>query len=173
VFIVLLFKAQTPYGAVFQTSFLTHTLVFLSAPAAGATFLIRKGRVPLFLANSFMLTLWVAVAYAPSHFLKEWSYGTVTVDGKSTPASIFIANPWDSEAEAIVLVPILAASDYFLSFGEEKVRVAEKNEYIRVSGGVWMFASPRNMPFAEPLPPQQNNQFRIRSTGGAVVSVQF
>jgi len=173
VFIVLLFKAQTPYGAVLQTSFLTHGLVFLTILGAVATFLLREGRLPLFFANLFMLTLLVAIAYAPSHFLKEWNYGTVTVDGKPTAASIFIANPWDSEAEAIVLVHIPAASDYFLSFGEEKVRVAGKNEYIRVPGGVWTFASLRNMLFAEPLPPQQINQFRIRSAGGAVVSVQF
>ena len=172
-FVTLFIKALTPYGSIFETSALTHALLLLSCIAAIASLVLSKGRWPSFFANFLMITLWVAIAYAPSHWLSEWNYGNVTIDGHPTTASIFIAHPWDSEAEAIVLVHVPAVSDYFLSFGEEKVRVAAEHEYIRVPGGVWSFRSLREMVFTEPLPSQQINEFRIASPRGGVVSVRF
>src|ERR1700677_3685547 len=116
-FILLFIKAQTPYGVVFQTSALTHTLLFLSCVGAVASLTIATGRWLLFSANIFLITVWIVVAYAPAHWMGEWEYGKVTVDGRPTSASLFIAHPSDSEAEAIVLVHIPTVSDYFLSFG--------------------------------------------------------
>ena len=105
--------------------------------------------------------------------MRAWNYAEVTIDGQPTSASVFIAHPWDSEAEAIVLVHVPDASDYFLSFGEEKVRLAGKHEYVRLPGGVWCLRSLRDMAFVESLPPNRLNQFRIASPQGTVVSVQF
>jgi hypothetical protein len=172
-FILLFIKAQTPYGVVFQTSALTHTLLFLSCVGAVASLTIATGRWLLFSANIFLITVWIVVAYAPAHWMGEWDYGKVTVDGRPTSASLFIAHPSDSEAEAIVLVHIPTVSDYFLSFGEEKVRLAGKHEYIRLPGGVWCLPSLRDMAFVDPLPPQRLNEFRIASPQGRIVSVHF
>src|SRR5260370_16967319 len=149
-FIVLVLKAQSPYGAIFQTSALTHTVLLFSCFAGVASLVLSRARWPLLLANLLLITLWVTIAYAPSHWLREWDYGNVTIDGHPTPASVFIGHPWDSEAEAIVLVHVPAVSDYFLSFGEEKVRVAAKHEYIHLPGAVWTFPSLPDMYFPMP-----------------------
>jgi hypothetical protein len=172
-FIVLFIKAQTPYGVVFQTSPLTHALLLLSCFAVIASLPVFRWRWPLLLANFLLITLWVTIAYAPSHWLRDWDCGSVKIDGRPTPASVYIGHPTDSEAEAVILVHVPAAADYFLSFGEEKVRLATEHEYVRVPGGVWSFRSMRTMVFTEPLPFQQINQFRIASPSGGVVSVQF
>jgi hypothetical protein len=171
--LVLLIKAETPYGAIFQTSALTHALLLFACVAAVASLVSSSGRWLLFFANFLLITTWVVAAYAPAHWMGAWDDGKVTIDGQPTSASVFIAHPWDSEAEAIVFVHIPAASDYFLSFGEEKVRLAGKHEYLRLPGGVWCLPSLRDMAFVESLPPNQLNQFRIASPQGWVVSVQF
>ena len=171
--LVLFVKAQTPYGIIFQTSALTHTLLLFACVAAIASLVLSRGRWLLFFANFLLMTVWIGVAYAPAHWMKAWDFGEVTIDGQPTSASVFIANPSDSEAEAIVLVHVPAASDYFLSFGEEKVRIAGKHEYIRLPGGVWCLPSLRDMAFVEPLPSTRFNEFRIASPHGKVISVQF
>ncbi len=171
--LVLFIEAQTPYGVIFQTSALTHTLLFFACVAAVASLVLSSCRWLLFLANFLLITIWIAAAYAPAHWMEGWDDGKVTIDGQPTSASVFIAHPWDSEADAIVLVHVPAASDYFLSFGDEKVRVAGKHEYVRLPGGVWCLRSLRDMAFVEALPPNRLNQFRIASPQGRVVSVQF
>lgn len=125
------------------------------------------------LVNFLLISLWVTIAYAPSHWLREWDCGSVKIDGRPTPASVYIGHPTDSEAEAVVLVRVPAAADYFLSFGEERVRVATEHEYIRVPGGVWSIPSMRDMVFTRSLAFQHTNEFRIASPNGGVVSVQF
>jgi hypothetical protein len=172
-FIVLFIKAQTPYGTIFQISALTHTLLLFSCVGAVASLTRATGRWLLFSANILLITVWIAVAYVPAHWMGEWDYGNVTVDGRPTSAALFIAHLSDSEAEAIVLVQIPTVSDYFLSFGEEKVRLAGKHEYIRLPGGVWSLPSLRDMSFVDPLPPQRLNEFRIASPQGRIVWVQF
>jgi hypothetical protein len=172
-FIVLFIKAKTPYGVIFQTSLLTHGLLLLSCFAVIASLALFRWRWSLMLANFLLITLWLSVAYAPSHWLKDWDCGSVKIDGRPTPASMYIGHPTDSEAEAIVLVHVPAEADYFLSFGEEKVRVTTEHEYVRVPGGVWSFRSMRDMVFSDPLPFQQINEFRISSPKGRVFSVQF
>ena len=171
--LMLFVKAQTPYGTIFQTSVLTHTLLLFACVAGVASLVLSRGRWLLFFANFLLMTVWIGVAYAPAHWMRAWNYGEVTIDGQPTSASVFIANPWDSEAEAIVLVHVPAASDYFLSFGEEKIRLAGKHECVRLPGGVWCLPSLRDMGFVESLPPNRLNQFRIASPQGRVVSVQF
>jgi hypothetical protein len=172
-FVVLLIKAQTPYGAIFQTSRLTDGLLFLSCFALVASVAAHPARWSLLLASALLITLWVTIAYAPAHWLRKVDYGTVKIDERPAPASVYFGNPTDSEAEAIVLVHVPAAEDYFLSFGEEKVRVAADHEYVRLPGGIWCFRSMRDMVFTEPLPFRHMNEFRIASPKGGVVSVQF
>lgn len=173
VFAIFLSKAKTPYGETFQTSVLTQALLFLCLPAAAASHLLLKSEWRLFFANLLLMSLWIGIAYAPSHFLKRWNYGDLTIDGRKTPASIFIAHPWDSEAEDIVLVQTSTTEDFFLSFGQEGVHVSPKARCIRVPGGVWAFASLREMAFDKPLFSTQMNEFRFRSRDGRIVSVQF
>jgi len=171
-FIVFLLKSQTPYGMVFQTSVLTHGLLLLSCFAAIASISVTPRRWHWLVANVLLITLWVTIGYSPAHWLKRWDYGSVNIDGHPTPASLYIGNPSDSEAEAIVLVHVPGLADYFLSFEEEKVRVATKHEYVPLPGGVWCFRSMRNMVFTDPLPSKQINEFRIASPNG-VIAVKF
>src|SRR5258708_20484579 len=46
-FIVLFLKAQSPYGAIFQTSALTHTLLLFSCFAGVASLVLSRARWPL------------------------------------------------------------------------------------------------------------------------------
>ncbi len=102
-FVVLLIRAQTPYGMIFQTSLLTDVLLGLSC--VGVVLGIRKWRLAM--ANVALITLWVTIAYAPAHWLGHWRVeGTVRVDGRQVGATLFLGNPYDSEAEAIALVDI-------------------------------------------------------------------
>ncbi len=149
-----------------------HLVAFLMHSCRSLARSIKRA-LAVALANFLLITLWVAIGYAPSHWLRKWGYGNVTVDGHPATASAFIAHPWDSEADAIVLVHVPAASDYFLSFGEEKVRIAGKHDYIRFPWGAWSFASLQDMAFVEPLPSHQINEFRIASPQGAIISIQF
>ncbi len=172
-FVFLLIKAQTPYGSIFQTSHLTDVLLFLSCFALVSSIAAYPARCSLLLANVLLITLWVTIAYTPAHWLKKADFGSVKIDERPASASVYIGNPTDSEAEAIVLVHLAAAEDYFLSLGEEKVRVAAEHEYVRPPGGIWCFRSMRDMVFTEPLPFRNINEFRIASPKGGVVSVQF
>jgi hypothetical protein len=53
--------------------------------------------------------------------------------------SLYIEHPTDSEAEGGVLVRVPAAADYFLSFGEEKVRAAAEHAGAADLAGWWPF----------------------------------
>lgn len=173
-FVRLLIESQTPYGMDVQTSLLTHGLLVLASAGAVISISVRPRRWSCLLGNVILITLWVGVAYAPAHWLRKWDYGTVKIDGRPTPASIYIGNPTDSEAEAVVLVHVPAtAADYFISFEDEKVRTASAREYVRMPGGIWTFRSMREMVFTDPLPSRQINEFRIASPKGDIVSVQF
>jgi hypothetical protein len=172
-FLVLCVKAQTPYGAVFTTSPLTHALLFLACVSVVVSFWTFPVRWPLSLAGTSLITLWIVVAYAPAHWLKKVDFGTVRIDGRPTLASVYIGNATDSEADAIALVRVSGTGDYFLSFGEEKVRLSKEDEYVRLPGGIWSIRSIREMVFTEPLPFRQMNEFRIVSPKGSAVSIQF
>jgi hypothetical protein len=172
-FLVLLIRAQTPNGAISQTSHLTDGLLFLSCCALIASVAAYPARWHVFLASVLLTTLWVTIGYAPAHWLSKVDFGSVKIDERPAPASVYIRNPTDSECESIVLVHVPAREDYFLSFGEEKVRVAEKHEYVRLPGGIWCFRSMRNMVFTKPLFSRDINEFRIALARGGVVSVQF
>ena len=172
-FLVLFGRAQTPYGAVFTTSPLTDALLFLACLSVFVSFWIYPARLPLSLAGASLITLWVVVTYAPAHWLKRVDFGTVKIDDRPTSACVYIGNATDSEADAIALVHVSGTGDYFLSFGEEKVRLSKEDEYIRLPGGIWSIRSIREMFFTEPLPFRQMNEFRIASPKGGVVSIQF
>lgn len=173
IFLSLLAKAQTPYGDIFQTSALTHSLLLLCVLGVPAAFFVPNCRWRLLLANLLLITLWVGVGYAPSHFLRRWDDGDVTINGRPTSASIFIAHPWDSEAESMVLVRTGVVPDFFLNFAAETVHVEPKHPYVRVPGGVWTLYSLREMKFEQPLASNRVNELRFNTRNGSVVSVQF
>lgn len=168
-FAALLVRSQTPYGMIFQTSILTH--VFLAGSFAGVILNVRKW--PLITANLALVSLWIVIGYAPAHWLRSIGPGGVKVDGRPSHATVYFGYPTDSEAEAIAFVEVSGNGDYLLSFGQEKVRTANKREYLHLPYGIWVFSSLREMSFVEPLPPKNLNQFRIASQGGRVIEVQF
>jgi hypothetical protein len=172
-FLILFVRAQTAYGTVFRISPLTDGLLFLACLLVVMSFWIYPIRWPLSLAGASLIALWIVVAYAPAHWLKKVEFGTVKIDDRPTSASVYIGNATDSEADAIALVHVSGTGDYFLSFGEEKVRLSKEYEYVRLPGGIWSIRSIREMVFTEPLPFRQMNEFRIASPKGGVVSIQF
>ncbi len=165
----LLIRSQTAYGMIFPTSILTHLLLTLSCVGA----VLAARRWPLLIANVALLTLWIAIAYAPAHWLMKSGPGRVSVDGQRTDATIYFGHPTDSEAQAVALAEIPGIGDYFLNFDTEKVRVGTKDEYVHLPYGIWVFKSLRQMRFVAPLPPKELNQFRIAAPNGRVIEVQF
>ncbi len=148
---------------------LTHILLGLSL--VGVVLGVRKW--PLLMANVALASLWIVIAYAPAHWLRNVGPGNVRVDGKRIGATVFFGRPTDSEAEELAMVEIPGIGDYFLSFGEEKVKPAIRSEYLRLPYGIWVLNSLREMSLVEPLPPTSVNQFRIASPDGRVIEVQF
>lgn len=169
VFVVLLIRSQTPYGMIFSTSLLTHVLLVMAC--LGVALCAKKWQ--LLLANLLLVTLWITIAYAPSHWMAHSGHGAVRINGQETRAAVYFGNPTDSEAEAIALVDIPGVGDYFLSFGTEKVRFAASRHYVHLPGGIWVFESLRQMSFVAPLSPTELNQFRIESPDGRLIEVQF
>ncbi|HLJ89750.1 MAG TPA: hypothetical protein VKZ53_23275 [Candidatus Angelobacter sp.] len=172
-FVVLLMKAQMPYGGLFDSSHLTDVLLLISCCTLLVSFAAYAARWPLALANASLIALWIISAYAPAHWMRRVDWGVVKVDDLPVAASIFIGNPTDMEAEAVVFVHLANGEDYFLSFGEEKVRLAAEHEYLCLPGGMWSFRSMRKMMFTEPLPFRRTNEFRIASPKGEVISILF
>jgi hypothetical protein len=168
-FAALLIRSQTAYGMIFPTSMLTHVLLALSC--VGAVLAVKKW--PLLIANVALVTLWIAIAYAPAHWLMKLGPGTVRVDGQRTNATIYFGHPTDSEAETVALAEIPGTGDYFLSFETEKVRPGAENEFVHLPYGIWVFKSLRQMSFVAPLQPEKLNQFRIAAPNGRVIEVQF
>ena len=63
--------------------------------------------------------------------------------------------------------------DYFYNFGSEKVRKGSPSEYFHLFGGIWCYKTIPNGNFTEPLPYRTINEFRVATTNGRVLSVQF
>jgi hypothetical protein len=173
-FVYFVIHSATPYGMYFRTSWATAALLVLSFVAAIAAFTASAGRWQLALASTLIVSLWVCIGYAPAHYLRTADFGIVTVDDHPAAAYVYMGHPTDMEAEAFALVRIQhGGSDYLLNFDSEKVRPASESEYVRIPGGVWFLRSMQCGTFAEPLPPRQLNQFRVRSSDGHVITVRF
>ena len=76
-------------------------------------------------------------------------------------------------AEAIALVHVPGVGDYFLDFEEEEYREASNREFIHVGRSIWTLKPMRDGRFLSPLPFQRLNEFRIQSSNGQIVAVQF
>ena len=173
-FVYFVIHSATPYGMYFRTSWATAVLLVISSITAVAAFTASTGRWQLALASTLIVSLWVCIGYAPAHYLRRANLGTVTVDDHSAAAYIYMGHPTDMEAEAFVFVRIEhGGGDYLLNFDSEKARPASESEYVRIPGGVWFFSQMQCGKFAELLPPRQLNQFRVRSSDGHVITVQF
>lgn len=170
IFAILLIRSRTPYGMIFLTSILTDLL--LAMACLGVALGVKNRR--LLLANSALITLWIVTAYAPAHWMSSSGPGDVRINGQPVAATIYFGYPTDSEAEAVALIDVPGAGDYFLSFGTEKARIAATRGFVHMPGGVWVFKSLRDMKFAvEPLPSDKVNQLRVESPDGRLVEVQF
>lgn len=172
-FVQFVMQSRTPYGMYFRTTWATAALLLLSFLAAIASLAAPMGRWQLALAGVLILSLWVCVGYAPAHYLGR-DFATVAVDDHPVAASVYLGHPTDMEAEAFALVRLEhGGGDYLLDFDSEKVRPANRSEYVRIPGGVWYLRSMQSGVFVEPLPPRQLNQFRLLSRDGHVITVQF
>ena len=110
--------------------------------------------------------------YAPSHWLHRITdFGVVTVDGHSVQADVFIGHPTDNEADAFVLAH-LSGADYLLNFDDDKFRIVQSDEFVRLRWGVVFFKPVDKGNWVVPLPSQKLNEFRIPN-GEHVVTVQF
>jgi hypothetical protein len=173
-FVRFLIHSATPYGMYFRPSWATAALLLLSFAAVIASLAAPMGRWQPAVASVLILSLWVCIGYAPAHYLRRVAFVTVTIDDQPVAARVYLGHPTDMEAEAFALVRLEhGVSDYLLDFDSGKVRLASRSEYIRFPGGVWYLRSVQLGTFAEPLPPQQLNQFRVLSRDGHVVTVQF
>jgi hypothetical protein len=168
-FVILLVRSNTPYGAIFQTSMLTDVLLALAC--VGAVLAVKKWS--LLVANVALITLWITFACAPAHWLTKSGAGNVRIDGQRVDATEYFGNPTDDEAEAVVLAEIPGTGDYFIDFVTEKVRLGAGDEYVHLPYGIWVFKSLRHMSFVAPLPMEGLNLFRIAAPNGRVIEVQF
>lgn len=173
-FVYFVFQSATPYGMYFRTTWATAALLLLSFLTAIASLAAPTGRWQLALAGVLILSLWVCVGYAPAHYLSRVDFATVTIDDHPVAASVYLGHPTDMEAEAFALVRLEhGGGNYLLDFDSEKVRPANRSEYVRIPGAVWYLRSMQSGTFAEPLPPRQLNQFRVLSRDGRIITVQF
>jgi hypothetical protein len=130
----------------------------------------RKPILALALTVIVLVVLWFV--YSPEHWLRRVNLVTVKVDDRVVPASVYIGNPTNSEAEAVSLIHVPRVGSYLFSFDGEKYREASNREFIRLPFGAWTFKSMVNGRFAEPLPSRSLNELRILSNGHIVI-VQF
>ncbi len=172
-FIVILARSETPYGAYYKPSWNTAALLSLALAALFSSFTVRTGRWQLAMASALLVSLWVCVVYAPGHWMTRVDFGSVLVGDQPVAASIYFGHPTDSEADAVALVRLQDGRDYFLDFGSEKVREGRRSEYFRLFRGVWCFDNMEAGAFVDPLPNATMNQFRFRSRTGDLITVQF
>ncbi|MGB6974763.1 MAG: hypothetical protein WBD67_08790 [Terracidiphilus sp.] len=168
-FAVLLIRAQTPYGMIFQTSILTMALLVMAC--VGLVLSAKHWR--LLLANAALVSLWVLVAYGQAHWMVSHGTGDVRINGRPANARIYIAYPTDSENEAVVMAEIQGAGEYFLSFDTGDVSRATRYAVLPLPDGVWTVPSLRQLKWTAALHPLKDNQFRFAAPDGRVVEVQF
>jgi len=126
----------------------------------------------LFLLEA-VISICIWFVYSPEHWLRRVDFGTVSVNDRQVQADIYFGDPAFSEAEAIALVHVADVGDYFLDLGNEKVRVGNRSDYMRLPGGVWCYRSMREGAFIEPLPSRHLNEFRIAASNSHAVTVRF
>lgn len=125
----------------------------------------------LILAAVAFVMLWLI--YSPEHCLRRIDWVAVKVDDQAVPATVYLGNPTNRESEGVMLVHVPGGGNYFFSFDNEKYREASSQEFVRFYVGAWTFKSMLAGQFADPLPSQQMNEFRIASSNGHTVTVQF
>jgi hypothetical protein len=152
----------------FTPLFLTLSL-FLLALSIGA----KSFRWSLLVANFLLLIMWFSIAYSPEHWLEREDFGSVRVDDRPVPATVYIGNPRQSEAEAIALVHVPNVGDYLVDFSEETFREASKHEFIALYYGAWTWKPMTHGRFGPPLPFREVNECRIPLSDGRVVTVAF
>lgn len=130
-------------------------------------------RLGLSVASLLLLIMWFSIAYAPQHWLERVDFESVRVDDRSIPATMYIGNPRQSEAEAIAIVHVPGVGDYFLDFSEETFREASKYEFVPLPFGAWTWRTMSRGEFGSPLPFRNVNECRIPLSGGRVLTVAF
>jgi hypothetical protein len=132
----------------------------------------KKSKIAVItLAFVAFVSIWFV--YSPEHWLSRTTFATVRVDDHPARADLYIGNPTHREAESIVLVRVPGVGNFFLNFLDENYRETSSHEFVRLPRGIWTFRSMREGHFVAPLPSRNLNEFRIASSNGHIVTVQF
>jgi hypothetical protein len=131
----------------------------------------KHGIALVIIGAVFCAGMWLKLA--PEHWLEKMTFATVRVDDRPVRADVYFGHPTDNEAEIIALVRVPGVGDYFLSFEDEKYREALGREFVHLHRGVWTFKSMLDGHFLAPLPFRNLNEFRIASSSGHVIYIQF
>lgn len=127
----------------------------------------------LVFANVLLCSLWVCIVYSQGHWLERVNFVSVDVDGKPVPASVYIGNPTDSEAEAIILVHVPEVGDYYLNLENDSFREASSRDRLRLRYGTWTFRSMREGRFRSLLPFLRVDECRIPLEDGRILTVNL
>jgi hypothetical protein len=165
-------ESATPYGYYAQPSALTHISLFVSLLALIASITYSRKWL-LALANILLVSLWISFAYEDGHWLERVDFGSVKVDDRPVPATVYMGHPTDMEAEAVALAHVPGLGDYFLDFDRETFREASRREFIGLHYGVWTLRPMRQGQFRALLPFHNLNEFRVPLAGGHVLTVEF
>jgi hypothetical protein len=109
---------------------------------------------------------------SPEHWMGRVDWPVVKIDDRLVRADVYIGNPTHWENEAIALVHVPGAGNYFLSFDGESYREASSQEFAHLPGGAWTIESMRKGHFSTALPFLNVNEFRVPSHGHTM-TVQF
>jgi len=116
--------------------------------------------------------LWF-VCFSAQHWLNRVDFVTVLLDDRPVQADVYMGHPTDNEAEVVALAHVPGVGDYFFDFDDVAFRKASAHEFIRFHRGVWIYRPMRDGSFSAVLPFQNDNEFRIASSNGHILTVQF
>lgn len=109
---------------------------------------------------------------APEHWLGYVrDFGTVTVDGSTIQAQMYLGHPTDNEADAFLLVKTNGMGNYLLNFDEESYREVRNGEFVRLPGGAIIWTPLNKGPWRSPSSTRLN-EFCIMSDG-RLIDVKF
>lgn len=160
-------------GVDYHLSRFTPLLLTLSLFLLAVSIPAKSFRWSLLVANFLLLVMWFTIAYSPEHWLERQDFGRVKVDDHPVPATVYIGNPRQSEAEAIALVHVPNVGDYLVDFSEETFREASKHEFVTLYYGAWTWKTMTQGRFVPPLPFREVNECRIPLSDGRVVTIAF
>lgn len=125
------------------------------------------------IANCLLLFMWFDIGYAPNHLLSRADFGNVKVSGQPVAAVAYIGDPTLSEAEQVALIHVPSVGNYFFDFSSETFREASSQEVVVLPFAAWTWRPMNQGQFRPPLPSLHENECRIPTADGRVITVAF